>query len=215
MTRFYPYPSFSDNCFVVLPVGRTLWREVTHSAIAVWSGHWEPITIHYRLTWDCVFSSSPLTTRRDYSGGILTRLHTGLADWSWKLKLKLIYDWQLVSLYLGVGHPSGTRNQFFFPPEIFFRQLQVCYFVALSLTRGRVCNLLHNCFWALPEQSLLGRSPTELMAIFHFIWDSPNPHEQDGPVIPPGTGFPFCHLLWLAGLQWRYLTCLHMGHSLG
>jgi hypothetical protein len=72
MTRFYPY--------VVLPVGRPLWREdwsLSYSAIADWSGHWVPITIHYRLIWDCVPSSSPLTSRRDYGGGILTRLHTG------------------------------------------------------------------------------------------------------------------------------------------
>jgi hypothetical protein len=33
-------------------------------------------------------------------------------------------------------------DQFFFPLEIFFRQLRVCYFVAPSLTRGQVCNLL-------------------------------------------------------------------------
>jgi hypothetical protein len=37
-----------------------------------------PITIHYRLIWDCVPFMSPLTTRRDCSGGILTRLHTDL-----------------------------------------------------------------------------------------------------------------------------------------
>jgi hypothetical protein len=43
---------------------------------------------------------------------------------------------------LGVRHPSGTRDQFSFLLEIFFRQLPVCYFVAPSLTRGRVCNLL-------------------------------------------------------------------------
>jgi hypothetical protein len=43
---------------------------------------------------------------------------------------------------LGVRHPSGTRGQFFFLLEIFFRQLRVCYFVAPSLTKGRVCNLL-------------------------------------------------------------------------
>jgi hypothetical protein len=30
------------------------------------------------------------------------------------------------------------------------------------------------------------------------------PQEQCGPVIPPSTGFPFLHLLWLAGLRWRY-----------
>jgi hypothetical protein len=43
---------------------------------------------------------------------------------------------------LGVRPPSGTRDQFFFLLEIFFRQLRVCYFVAPSLTIGRVCNLL-------------------------------------------------------------------------
>jgi hypothetical protein len=80
MTRFYPYLFFSDNCFVVLPVWRPLWREdgsVVYSVIAEWSGHWGPITIHYRLIWDCVPSSSPLTTLRDCGGSILTRLHTG------------------------------------------------------------------------------------------------------------------------------------------
>jgi hypothetical protein len=42
---------------------------------------------------------------------------------------------------VGVRPPSGTRDQFFFPFDIFFRQLRVCYFVAPSLTRGWVCNL--------------------------------------------------------------------------
>jgi hypothetical protein len=32
------------------------------------------------------------------------------------------------------------------------------------------------------------------------------PQQQGGPVIPPGTGFPFRRLLWLAGSQWRYST---------
>jgi hypothetical protein len=56
---------------------------------------------------------------------------------------------------LGVRRPSGTRDQFFF-------LLLVCHFLAPSLTKGRVCNLLYDCFWALPEQSFLGRSPAEL-----------------------------------------------------
>jgi hypothetical protein len=67
---------------------------------------------------------------------------------------------------LGVRRPSGTRDQFYFRLEIFFRQLQVC-------------NLLYNCFWALPELSLLGRRPAELTAIFYcLIWDSPNLESQ-------------------------------------
>jgi hypothetical protein len=86
MTRFYHYSFASDNCFVVLPVRRPLWpedRSVTYNTIADWSGHWEPITRHDRLIWDCVPSSSPLTTRRDYGGGILTRLHTGTSASVW------------------------------------------------------------------------------------------------------------------------------------
>jgi hypothetical protein len=35
-----------------------------------------------------------------------------------------------------------ARDQFFFPIEIFLRELQVCYLMVPSLTRGRVCNLL-------------------------------------------------------------------------
>jgi hypothetical protein len=79
---------------------------------------------------------------------------------------------------LGVRHPSGTRDQFFFLLGISFRQLRL-YFVVPSLTRKRVCNFLYNWFWALPEQSLLGRSPAELTAILYcLIWDSPNLSEK-------------------------------------
>jgi hypothetical protein len=87
---------------------------------------------------------------------------------------------------LGIRCPSGTRDQFFFLLEIFYRHLRVHYFVAPSLTRGRVCNLLYNCFWALPEQSLLGRSPAELTIIFYcLIWDSPNLEGQVPVFISP------------------------------
>jgi hypothetical protein len=43
---------------------------------------------------------------------------------------------------LGVRRPSGTRDQFFYLLEIFFETVTVCYVVAPSLARGRVCNLL-------------------------------------------------------------------------
>jgi hypothetical protein len=87
---------------------------------------------------------------------------------------------------LGVRRPSGTRDQFYFLLEIVFIQLRVCNFVAPSLTRGRVCNLLYNCFWALPEQSLLGGSSAELTAIFYsLIWDSPNLEGQVPVFISP------------------------------
>jgi hypothetical protein len=67
---------------------------------------------------------------------------------------------------LGVRRPSGTRDQFLFPLEISFRQLRVCYFVAPSLTRGRICNLLQIASGPFPEQSLLGQSPVELRPYF-------------------------------------------------
>jgi hypothetical protein len=76
---------------------------------------------------------------------------------------------------------SGYRASFLDPwPDfilLFFRLTvtSFCLLKASSLTRKRVCNLLLNCFWALPEQSHLSRSPTELTAISYFLlWDSPN-----------------------------------------
>jgi hypothetical protein len=96
-----------------------------------------------------------------------------------KLKLKLIYGRQSVgqSVLVSGTHLGPVTN--FFLLEISFRHFQVCYFVAPSLTRGRVCNLLYNCFSALPEQSLLRWSPAELTAIFYsLIWDSPNMEGQ-------------------------------------
>jgi hypothetical protein len=38
--------------------------------------------------------------------------------------------------------------------------------------------------------------------------------EQGGPDIPPGTGFPFCRFLGLAGLWWRYSNPLNTGQDL-
>jgi hypothetical protein len=125
---------------------------------------------------------------------------------------------------LGVRRPSGTRDQFFFTLEISFRQLRLGYFVAPSLTRGRVCNLLYNYFWALPEQSLLGGSPAELTAMFYcLIWDSPNLEGQVPVFISPRTrvaqwcpralGYLFCRLLRLAGLRWRYSNPVPHGYG--
>jgi hypothetical protein len=79
--------------------------------------------------------------------------------------MKLIYDRQSVGQYVLVsGAHLGPATNFSF----FLKCLSdSCGFV--SLTRGRVYNLLYNCFWALPEQSLLGRSPAELAAIFYCL----------------------------------------------
>jgi hypothetical protein len=111
-------------------------------------------------------------------------------------------------------HPSGTRDQFFFHPEFFFRQLRVCYFVALSLTRGRVCTLLLllELASAVPLWSE-SRGTQEHILLSKFLrlpqHGGPGPRiyipqEQGGPDISPGTGFLFRRLLRLVEQRWRY-----------
>jgi hypothetical protein len=119
----------------------------------------------------------------------------GKGRWLWERmnesKSKLRYDRQSVGLSrpvrLGVRHPSGTRHQFFFLLEIFFRQLRVCYFVRPSLTRGRVCNL------AGPRQSSSARvwvprdsRPYFIVPILEIppTWSARSPY-----LYPPGTGW--------------------------
>jgi hypothetical protein len=92
-----------------------------------------------------------------------------------------------------------AHDQLFFLPEF---PLDSCRFVGLpSLTRGRVCNLL----------LLLGLTSTvPLVSEYcgtqdHILLSQLRLPEHGGPVsriqvegdtvIPPGTGFPFCHLL--------------------
>jgi hypothetical protein len=106
--------------------------------------------------------------------------------------------------------------------KISFRQLRVYYFVATSLTRGRVCHLLYNCFWALPEQSLIGRSPAEITAIFYcLIWDFPNleaqvpvfisPRNRVAQLYPRALGSPFVVSYDTQGSGGGIPTRLHMG----
>jgi hypothetical protein len=149
-----------------------------------------PIFISPRIRWPSYVArhwipfSSPPTTQ-GYSKSIQTCLHPGPFFSEVEVEVNLR---RTVSrpVCIGVRHPSGTCGQFFFLLEISFRQLCVCYFVAPSLTRGRVCNLLYNCFWALTEQSLLGRSPAELTTIFYcLVWDSPNLEGQVPLFISP------------------------------
>jgi hypothetical protein len=103
----------------------------------------------------------------------------------------------------GVRRLSGACGQFFFRHEISFRQLWLWYFVAPSLTRGRVCNLLLNCFWVLPEQAVLSWSPAELTVHIllshpgqsqsqsYFATDSQSVRRARFPYLyTPGTGWP-------------------------
>jgi hypothetical protein len=111
---------------------------------------------------------------------------------------------------LGVRRPSRTRDQFFFLLDISFRQSRVCYFVAPSLRRGRVCNLFVQLLLGLARAVTLGsksRRTHDHILLSHLRLPQPGgpgsriyiPQEQGGPVIPTGTGFPLRRLLRLAG----------------
>jgi hypothetical protein len=133
-----------------------------------------------------------------YGGGIRPRLHTGITKLGGGGMLRSRVGWQVC---LGFKHPSWAYDQIF----IIVRQLRVRWCGALSLTRGWVCRL----------QSLLGLASAVILGSESHIFlselrDSPTwrarsctyiPQGQGGPVINPGTWFPFRRLLQLAGLQ--------------
>jgi hypothetical protein len=98
-----------NNCFA-LHLGAPSDEKtgsVICSAICQWSESRRLITIHYCLIWDYwVPYSSPLMTRRDYGGSILTRLHTGFTSTSKsKLLSYFMANGRSVSQYILVSSP--------------------------------------------------------------------------------------------------------------
>jgi hypothetical protein len=92
---------------------------------------------------------------------------------------------------LGVRHPSATSDQLFFLREISFRQLQVCYFVAPSLTRGQVYNLLYNSFWALQSSHSWVEVSQNSRPYFTVSSETPPTWRARFPYLyPPGTRWP-------------------------
>jgi hypothetical protein len=86
---------------------------------------------------------------------------------------------------LRIKHPCGAYDQIF----IIVRQLRVCLYWALSLTRGRDCHLL----------LLLALSSA---VIFRTEFCG----TRDHILLFQIRDFPFRRLLRLAGLRWRYST---------
>jgi hypothetical protein len=126
--------------------------------------------------------------------------------WSDQSQSRITTDSQSVSL--SWCQARGARDQFFFLLEMFLRQLRVCYFVAPSLTRGRVCNLL----LLLVLASIIPRDSRPYFIV--PILETPQTWRARSPYLyPTGTGWPsytpgpcvpFRRPLRLAGLRWRY-----------
>jgi hypothetical protein len=85
-------------------------------------------------------------------------------------------------------------------------------------------SVVYNCCWPSTAHSYSGPSPADFIIIFFClrletsppIVERPGPriyipHEQGGPVIPPGTGFPFRCLLRPKGYSGGIRTSLHVG----
>jgi hypothetical protein len=109
-----------------------------------------------------------------------------------------------------------ARHQFSFLVEIFLRLLPVCYFMAPSLTRGRVCNLLlllHLARAALLDSEFRGTQGHILLSQYLRLPQPEGPGSriyipqgQGGPVTRPGAWFAFRSLLRFTGLGWRYFN---------
>jgi hypothetical protein len=118
--------------------------------------------------------------------------------WCWCLKLKLSWDLR------PVGQPVLVSGSHLEPMTRFF-----------SIWQLRVCNLLLELLLELARAiTLRSKSRTTQTILYCLLWDSPKLggsgpriyvlQEQGGPVIHPGTGFPFRRLLRLAGLMCNY-----------
>jgi hypothetical protein len=90
-----------------------------------------------------------------------------------------------------------ARDQFFFLLDIFFGWLRVCYFVASSLMRGRVCDLLLLLGLSITAPLRSEFSGTQNHILFSQFFKLPQSggpgpliyilQEQGGSVIPPST----------------------------
>jgi hypothetical protein len=132
-------------------------------------------------------------------------------------KSKLYYERQSFGqsvLVWGTHLEPATNSPFFF---FLYWQLRISCCGAPSLTRGRVSNtrivaqLRLGLARAVTLESKSRRTHDHIL-LSHLRLPQPGgqgpriyiPPEQGGPVIPLGTGVPFCRLLRLAGQRFSY-----------
>jgi hypothetical protein len=113
-------------------------------------------------------------------------------------------------VYLDVKHSSGAQGHI----HICYCQTAACLWMWGALSNERTS--LSFTIAVGPRQSSHSRVQVPWDSSYFTVSDSglpqlgvPGPrihisHEQGGPVMKPGNGFPFRRLLRLAGLWWRY-----------
>jgi hypothetical protein len=137
--------------------------------------------------------------------------YVGFTSWSW-VKLRPTASRPVC---LGVRRRSATRDQFYFLLEIFFRHLLVCYFVAPSLTRGRVCNLLVQLLLGLASAVTLGSKSRRThghILLSHLRLPQPGgpgsliyiPRNRVAQLYPRALGSLFVASYDSQGLRWRH-----------
>jgi hypothetical protein len=133
-----------------------------------------------------VFSSTMTDLVLIYDRSLLKRRLSYECRMSLSLTLSLTL-WPTVSrsLWLGIKHPSGVSDQI----SITVRQLGVCWYGAISLTRERVC----------PIQLLLAFASAVILG-------SQSRRTRDHILLSQIRDFRFRRLLRLTRLRWRYST---------
>jgi hypothetical protein len=119
------------------------------------------------------------------SGPLFHTYFTGDLSNSWTraFELHLITGWTEVEVTLRYDRRSVGKS-------VLVSGSHLPYCGTPALTRGRVCNLLYNCFWPLPEQSLWDPSPAELKPYFTVSFETPPTWRARYPYLyPPGTGW--------------------------
>jgi hypothetical protein len=118
---------------------------------------------------------------------------------------ELLYDWRFTAnqFVLATSPLRLTTSNFIF-------QLNTCgysSYVTSSLTRREDGSVVYNscCHYQVRVPRVSDSRLTQPGESGPRIYI---PQKQDGLVMPPGSGFPFCRLLRLGGLRWGYSTVL-------